>query len=73
MSYARSPTGYVDAHHNHSYTLSANGWAQIAASGPTSSRPAPTTRGELFIDTTLNAMIAADGRVWRDVLTGDDA
>lgn len=55
------------------------GWTPIAMVGTTAERPYPgdgtvmdgaTLRGQVYIDTTLGAVIQHDGAVWRNVLTG---
>lgn len=52
------------------------GWCELCQVGPTSARPSGTLppnapgKGQLFIDTTLNAVIVWDGATWRDPLTG---
>lgn len=59
--------------------LEANGWALVALSGPTGSRPRANdvtqqyqaVPGLKFFDETLNALIVFDGDVWRDPATGD--
>jgi hypothetical protein len=53
--------------------LASQGYAIIAMSGTTASRPNGTAyvkAGVLYIDTTLNAVLVFDGLVWRNVLTG---
>jgi hypothetical protein len=62
-------------------SLGANGWLDLFDSGPTSARPVAgiimnpgqTTTlsvGAVFLDTSINAIIAWDGAAWRNVLTG---
>jgi hypothetical protein len=56
--------------------LGANGNLDLFDSGPTSARPSSAVGlprlyvGALFVDTTINAVIAYDGQNWRSVITG---
>ncbi|MDI9846557.1 hypothetical protein QM467_00635 [Rhodoblastus sp. 17X3] len=77
-TYSAAPGSYVDVPDFDAAVLMANGWANVAPSGPTSARPKPgaltppytAAPGFEFIDTTLNKWIVFDGLVWRDPLTG---
>lgn len=79
-SYDPSAAAYVDVEYPIAGALSANGWTKFAQVGTTSERPpvrGPSSGNPIiaspgvpFIDTTLGAVIAFDGRVWRNVLTG---
>jgi len=72
--------GYVDAPYQHAATLTANGWTEVGAVGTTSERPplrgpssgdpSVATKGGVYVDTTLSAVICFDGSTWRDPLTG---
>ena len=62
----------VDAAPSDVGTLTAAGWTTVsggsaAQSGPTGSRPTTgLIAGQCFLDTTIKAVIAWDGAVWRD-------
>ena len=43
----------------------------LTSIGPTSARPpASNTKGTLFVDTTIGAVVANDGVIWRSVVNG---
>ena len=58
-------------------TLAAAGWIAInfanlstISIGPASGRP-PASKGSIYNDQTLNAIIAGDGVCWRNVVSGN--
>jgi hypothetical protein len=76
-SYSGALGSAYDISINDALALSANGWIIVALSGPTTSRPTPTSTpavgpavtcanvGDKFYDTTLNELIICDGVTWR--------
>ncbi len=61
----------VDAHESDTHALESAGYAVVAPSGPTASRPSAPAKGQRFVDTTINKLIVADGAgTWRDPITG---
>lgn len=78
--YTMSPGGFVDVPDHDARVLQANGWTRAGGAGcfvgPTSARPAPSAGvplqpGQVYIDTTLGAVINWDPPGgWRNVMTG---
>jgi hypothetical protein len=62
----------VDVPINDAQYLGANGWINIANSGPTSARPVDLLVGikSAFLDTTIGQLIIFDGQLWRSAVTG---
>ena len=50
--------------------MTANGWCQICAVGPTSARPTAPTFNQFFHDTTLGLTIVWEGAAWRNPANG---
>ncbi len=77
-TYTGTPGQTFDVPDYDAAVLTANGWIDIAPSGPTASRPAPNATtapytaalGTRYFDTTIAALIVFDGLTWRDPATG---
>jgi hypothetical protein len=77
-TYSGAPGQALDVPDYDAGQLTANGWIDVAPSGPTSKRPAANTttapyqaaNGTEYFDTTLNALIVFDGLTWRNPATG---
>ncbi|MGO9006611.1 MAG: hypothetical protein ACLQIQ_07500 [Beijerinckiaceae bacterium] len=76
-TYSGTPGTVQDIPDFDANALAANGWINVAFSGPTSARPTATvapyaaTAGLPFYDTTLGKVIVYDGATWRDPTNGN--
>ena len=83
-TYTTALAAFADMPDHDAVVAAGNGWTPVlgmtggmsAQVGATAARPKHPTgdpraaRGQVFIDTTLGAVIVYDGTVWRNVLTG---
>ena len=72
-TYAATPGVVVDVPvDSDADSLEANGWSRVARVGTTSGRPpaASVSRGDLFYDKTIGALIVSDGATWRSPVDG---
>ena len=77
-SYDPTAAAYFDVPHQDASVLAANQWTDLGpvgttsarppVQGPTSGNPHTATRGAMYVDTTIGAVIVFDGATWRSVL-----
>jgi hypothetical protein len=64
-TYSAAPGATVDVADYDANVLSANGWIKMALVGATAARPVNPRIGDLFVDTTIGAIIVSDSKNWR--------
>jgi hypothetical protein len=69
-TYSAAANGYVDVPVMDAFTLSAEGWCQVAGSGTTAQRPANPALGQLYHDNTLGYIVVFEGAAWRQPSSG---
>jgi hypothetical protein len=67
-TYASTPGSALDVPAFDAGALTSNSWVYAGAVGPSTARPASPSPGNMFIDTTLNAVVVFDGATWQTVV-----